>query len=194
MANKKTRPISREELELIIKTINTGFTTASGQRVQPNSRISTALLMEANLGLRVGDIVKLSLSSIIYEAGRYRLDIVEEKTKKSRTFTVPAEIYTFLQTYALERGIKPTAKLFDIEVRTVQNHLKLVCDHLGLSGVASHSFRKYFAMSIFNSNGFNAELVRTLLMHSTIAVTQHYLSVEPTEVTAALQKHIVLPV
>lgn len=191
MANKKTRPISREELELIIKTINTGFTTASGQRVLPNSRVSMALLVQANIGLRIGDIVKLSLSSIVYEAGRYRLDIVEEKTKKPRTFTIPAEIYTFLQTYALERGIRPTARLFDIQVRAIQNHLKLTCDHLGLSGVATHSFRKFFAMSIYNDSGYNVELVRTLLQHSTIAVTQHYLSVEPALVEQALQKHIV---
>lgn len=42
-------------------------------------------------------------------------------------------------------------------------------------------------------NDYNVELVRQLLQHSSVAVTQHYLSVEPKIVEQALQKHIVLP-
>lgn len=173
MANKKTRSISKSEFEKIIHTIKMGFTTIQGEKVKPNIRIATALVLEANLGLRVGDIVKLKLSDIIYESGRYHLDIAEEKTGKKRTFTIPNEIYTFIQSYALDRGITPKAKLFDISVRAVQNHLQLVCEYLGLAGVSTHSFRKLFAMSIYTENDFNVELVRTLLQHSSVAVTQH---------------------
>lgn len=193
MANKKTRAIDRAEFELIISTIQKGFTTSTGQRIRPNSRVAAALCCEANLGLRIGDIVKLKLSDIVYESGRYHLDIVEEKTKKKRTFTVPHEIYTYLQSYALEKGIKPKQRLFDITVRAVQSHLKMTCDYLGLENISSHSFRKFYAMSIYNDNDCNVELVRALLNHSSIAVTQHYLSVDTKLVEEALQKHIILP-
>lgn len=193
MANKKTRAIDKSEFELIISTIQRGFTTSTGQRIRPNSRVAAALCCEANLGLRIGDIVKLKLSDIVYESGRYHLDIIEEKTKKKRTFTVPNEVYTYLQTYALENGIKPKNRLFNLTVRAVQSHLKMTCDYLGLENISSHSFRKFFANSIYLQD-YNVEIVRTLLNHSSVAVTQHYLSVDTKQVEQALQKHIVLPV
>ncbi len=193
MANKRTRAIDKSEFELIISTIQQGFTTNTGQRIRPNQRVAAALCCEANLGLRIGDIVKLKLSDIIYESGRYHLDIVEEKTKKKRTFTVPHEIYTYLQSYALENGIKPKNRLFNINVRAIQSHLKLTADYLGLEDISTHSFRKFFANSIYLQD-YNVELVRELLQHSSVAVTQHYLSVDTKQVEQALQKHIVLPV
>lgn len=193
MPNKKTRAISESEFEQIIKTIQTGFVTAENKHIRPNPKIAMALIVEANLGLRIGDIVKLRLSDIIFEGGRYHLNIVEEKTKKARTFTVPAAFYTYLQTYALQMGYKPTMRLFDLSVRAVQSHLKMVCDYLNLEGISTHSFRKYFAVSVYTENDYNVELVRTLLQHSSTAITQHYLSVEPKLVEQALEKHIALP-
>lgn len=193
MANYKTRAITDNEFNLIIDTIRNGFTTTDGVRVEPNCKVAMALILQANIGLRIGDIVSLRLSDIVFEGGRYHLDIIEEKTKKARTFTVPTEVFTYLQTYALEQGISPKCKLFPIAVRTVQYHLNRACDYLGIVGVSTHSFRKYFAVSIYTENDYNVELVRTLLQHSSVAVTQHYLSVDSKTVENALQKHIVLP-
>ena len=65
MANFKTRAVSKEEFELIIKTISTGFALPDGRRVKPNERVATVLTLQANLGLRVGDVVKLRLSDIL---------------------------------------------------------------------------------------------------------------------------------
>lgn len=193
MANIKTRAIDRDEFELIIATIQQGFTTNAGQRVRPNTRISAALILQANLGLRIGDIVRLRLSDFIYESGRYRLQIREQKTGKERTTTVPNEIYIFLQKYALEHNlINPKSRLFSLTVRAIQSHLKLAADYLGLENISTHSFRKYFANSIYLQD-YNVELVRVLLNHSNVAVTQHYLSIDTKQVEQALLKHIVLP-
>ncbi|MCT4606204.1 MAG: tyrosine-type recombinase/integrase [Marinisporobacter sp.] len=193
MANIKTKVLTDEEFCLIIKTISIGLTTEDGKQIKPNNRIATALTLQANLGLRIGDIVNLRLSDIIRSGNRYELNIQEQKTGKIRDFTVPAEIYTYLQTYALENSIKPNQRLFSITVRQIQKHLKSVTEYLGLEKISTHSFRKYFAISIYNDNNYNVELVRQLLQHSTVAVTQHYLSVQPREVEQALQRHIKLP-
>ena len=193
MANKKTRAVDKEEFEKIIGTIRTGFVLPGGDRVRPNERIAVALTLQANLGLRIGDIVHLKLADILFEGGRYHLDIVEQKTGKARNFTVPAEVYIYLQNYTIQQGLKSTQKLFPLTVRAVQLHLQKVCRYLGITGVSTHSFRKFFAVSIYTANDYNVELVRTLLQHSSVAVTQHYLSVEPKIVEQALQKHIVLP-
>ena len=111
--NKKTRALSKEEYEKIIETIQYGF-IYNGIKVQPNPRIATAFVVQANTGLRIGDLLNLRLKDIVKESGRYHFNIKEEKTKKPRTFTIAPEVYTYLQSYALENGIKPTAKLFDI--------------------------------------------------------------------------------
>ena len=193
MANKRTRAISKDEFEKIIEVIRTGFILPNGDRVRPNEKIATALTLQANLGLRIGDVVHLKLSDIVFEGGRYHLNITEQKTGKPRTFTVPAEFYIYLQNFAIQQGLKPTQKLFPLTVRAVQLHLQKVCNYLGITGVGTHSFRKFFAVSIYMENDYNVELVRQLLQHSSVAVTQHYLSVEPKIVEQALQKHIVLP-
>lgn len=191
--NYKTKALTEEQYYLIIKTIKEGFVTADNRQIYSNERISVLLTLQANLGLRIGDIVNLRLSDIVRDGNRYRLDIVEQKTQKSRMFTVPNEIFTFLQSYALEQGVKANQRLFDLTVRAVQKHLQAVCEYLNLSGVSTHSFRKFFAMSIYVNNNFNVELVRTLLQHSSIAVTQHYLSVQPELVEKALAQYIKLP-
>lgn len=193
MANIKTRALTEEEFSLIIKTIQEGLITVDGRQIKPNIRIATALVIQANLGLRIGDIVNLKLSDIVKDGNRYRLNIKEQKTDKIREFTVPTEIYTYLQSYALENSIKPNQRLFSITVRQIQKHLKIVTEYLGLENISTHSFRKFFAVSIYNNNNFNVELVRQLLQHSSVAVTQHYLSVQPELVEKALQKHIKLP-
>ena len=59
--NKKTRALTEEQYRKIITTINEGFVTAAGERVKPNSRIATALTLEANLGLRISDILHLTI-------------------------------------------------------------------------------------------------------------------------------------
>lgn len=194
MANIKTRALTEGEYSLITQTIQEGFKTIDNRQIKSNTRIATALVVQANLGLRIGDIVNLKLSDIVKDANRYRLNIIEQKTNKVREFTVPNEVYTYLQSYALENNIKPNQRLFSITVRQIQKHLKIVTEHLRLESIGTHSFRKFFAVSIYNENNFNVELVRQLLQHSTVAVTQKYLSVQPEVVEKALQNHIKLPI
>lgn len=193
MANKKTRALTDDEFAQIIQTIQRGYITADGKKIKPNIRVSVALTLQANLGLRIGDIINLKLSDIVKDGNRYRLDITEQKTGKKREFTVPNEIYTYLQSYALENSIRPNQKLFPITVRQVQKHLQITAAYLNLENVGTHSFRKFFAVSVYNNNNYNVELVRTLLNHSNVTVTQRYLSIENRLVELALQNHIMLP-
>ena len=194
MANFKTRAVTADEFRSIVTTIRNGFTTVSGVRVRPAPVVAAVVLAQGNLGLRVGDICcKLKLSDFVYESGRYRFgSFVEEKTKKVRTLPISSEFYTYLQTYALENGIRPNEPLFPVSVRSVQHHLKQVCDYLQITGVSSHSMRKFLATSLYSQTK-DPELVRSVLLHSSIQVTQNYLSIEPEAVGQALQNHFVLP-
>lgn len=192
MANKKTIAVTQQEYQQIIKVIQNGFENSDGTRFRPNPRLAAILVLEANLGLRIGDLLNLKQQDIIRDGNRYRLDIREQKTGKTRTFTVPEEILQYIQDYARKQQIEKDERLFDMTPRAVQKQLKLAADHLGLSGISTHSFRKYFATSIYLENGYNIELVRTLLQHSSTAITQKYIGIQQKEVEEALRKHVKL--
>lgn len=102
--NKKTRAIDEETYKKIIATIRYGF-SMNGVCYKPNDRIATILVLEYNLGLRVGDILQLKVDSFVKDSSRYRLDIYEQKTGKYRNFTVPVEIYNYVRDYAYEHNI-----------------------------------------------------------------------------------------
>lgn len=107
------------------------------------------MVLEYNLGLRVGDILQLKVDSFVKDGGRYRLDMYEQKTGKYRNFTVSNEVYQFILDYAYKKNISSKVKLFPITERAVLKHLKAVCSYLGLDGVGSHSFRKGFATNVY---------------------------------------------
>lgn len=188
--NKKTVALTEEQYKTIISTIRAGVIMENGSVINPNERIATALTLEANLGLRISDILQLRLSAIIRDGDRYRLNIVEQKTQKKREFTVPTDIYVYIQKYALDNNISPSAKLFDISDRAVNKHLKAICDYLGYTGIGSHSFRKYFATCIYTNNNYDINLVRVLLQHSSTTTTQRYIGLQEKHIEEALQNHI----
>lgn len=189
--NKRTRAIDEETYKRIISTIQKGF-AYQGVMHKPNERIATVLQLEYNLGLRVCDILNLTMNSFVKDGGRYRLDIHEQKTIKYRNFTVPVAIYGFIRDYAYENNINPKARLFPITERAVLKHLKVTCDFLGLEGIGSHSFRKAYATNIYVNNHYNIELVRVLLQHSSSVVTQRYIGIGSKELEDAIEKNISL--
>lgn len=185
--NKRTRALTTEEYTTIIETMRKGFCG-----LRPNDRIATALVLEGNLGLRISDILSLRLSDIIQDGGRYRLDIVEQKTQKRRTFTVPLVIYQYIENYCLRNGINRNDRIFPFTERIVQKTIKTVCDYLGYEGISSHSFRKWYASEIYKNNGYDIALVQKLLQHSSAATTQRYIGIEPQKVEEAILNHISL--
>ena len=190
--NKRTRALSIEEYELIIRTIRTGF-RHNDIEFKPNIRIATILIMQANLGIRIGDLLKLRPRDIIKEGKRYRLNIIEEKTGKSRTFTVPIEVCEHLISYYKTYKIKRNERIFNISERAIQKHLKNVCKYLRLNGVSTHSFRKFFATNIYLNNNYDIVLVQKLLQHSNINITQRYIGLGDSKLEFALNNHIYLP-
>ena len=157
---------------------------------RPNLRVAAVLTAEANLGMRVGDILKMKLSDIIKDGGRYRLNIIEEKTGKRRTFSVPVSLYSFFCDYAKQAGIGKDDRLFPITERAVQKHLKSVCDYLGYENISTHSFRKWYATDIYNASGHDIILVQHLLQHSSPVTTRRYIGMSEEKVEAAIQNHV----
>lgn len=183
--NKRTKALTTEQYTEIIQTMKEGFCGC-----RPNERIATALVLEGNLGLRISDILKLRLCDIVRDGSRFRLDIVEQKTGKHRTFSVPMVIQQYIENYCLRNGILRTDIIFPITERAVQKQLSFVCDYLGYEGIGSHSFRKWYATEIYRNNGYNIALVQQLLQHSSTAVTQRYIGIQQKEIETAIENHL----
>lgn len=190
--NKRTKALDKEQYNLIIATIRNGFTYDNGKEFKPNNRLATLLVVQANLGVRISDILKLTLSDIVKESGRYRLDIVEQKTEKVRDFTIPNGLYDFLVQYAKDNNIGQQARLFPICERAVQKQLKIASEYLGIQGISTHSFRKFYATEMYLNNDYDIELVRHLLQHSSSAVTQRYIGMSEKRVETAINNHLCL--
>ena len=156
---------------------------------RPNDRVATALVLEGNLGLRISDIVKLRPCDIVNDGGRFRLSIVEQKTGKERVFTVPLVIQQYIENYCLRHGIGRADLIFPITTREVQKVLARVCEYLGYEGISTHSFRKWYATEIYKNNGYDIALVQRLLQHSSAAVTQRYIGIEPQRIEKAIEGH-----
>lgn len=189
--NKRCVALTDEQYQRCIELLRNGFVLPTGG-VKGNPRIAAIGVLQATLGLRVGDILHLTLDSFVRDGDRYKLDIVEQKTGKLRNFTVPLEVYSFVQEYALQNKISSKAKLFDISDRQVERHLNKVFEKMELSpkSYGSHSFRKYFATKVYLENDCNIELVRVLLQHASVAVTQRYIGISQKTVEDALAKTI----
>lgn len=188
--NKTTVALSKEDYTNIIQTIKTGFvyqgSDGKQHKFRANNQLATIFQLQAVAGLRIGDILKLKLSDLVKDGNRRRFDVVEEKTGKKRTFTIPSDVYLFLRDYADDNKIGKRENLFNIGERAAQKQLKIVADYLGLEGISTHSFRKTFASNVYEDSGYNVELVRQLLQHSSTVTTQRYLGVGSKQVEEAL--------
>lgn len=189
--NKRTRALDKETYIKIITTIKQGF-LHEGVRHKPNVRIATILVLEYNLGIRISDVLLLTMNSFVKDGDRYRLDIYEKKTGKFRNFTIPAEVYQYVRDYAYQNSIGQKVHLFPITERAVLKHLKATADFLGIEGVGTHSFRKGYATNIYINNNYNIELVRALLNHSSCVVSQRYIGIGTKELENAIQKNVCL--
>lgn len=195
--NKKTVALSAEDYREIITAIQNGFQyeqDGKQKKFRANIQLATILQLEANTGMRIGDILNMTMASIKKDGSRHRLDIIEQKTGKARQFTVPTDVYLFLSEYAMNNDIGKDDFLFTvgsskrkITERAIQKQLKIVCDYLGIESVSTHSFRKTFATTAYTDSNYNIELVRQLLQHSSTSTTQRYIGIGTKQIEEALQ-------
>lgn len=178
------RPIEFEEYVQVMNLICKGFKYNEDNKektFRPNSKLFLALTLQSSLGLRIGDV--LSLTPNNFRLGK--LIIQEDKTDKFQNREINEEVNNLIKDYIIEKGIKSNDKIFTISVRAVQKQLKIVCDYLGLNNISTHSFRKMYAVHVYESNNNNIQLLKELLNHSTIATTQRYIRVMQKEINKA---------
>lgn len=188
MGRYTTRTIEEAEYRKIILLLRTGY-EYNRVKHRPNDQIATILVLQANLGCRINDIMALTTESIIKDGSIHRLNITEQKTGKKRYFIVPQPIVDFIEDYKRCNGIKE-GKLFDIKAPAVWKQLRAVTGYIGIDNVSCHSFRKKFACDLYARSDHDIELVRAALQHSSTIITQAYIKRSDAQVEKALLENI----
>lgn len=179
-----TRPLEVQEYQEIINLMIEGFNyvvEGKHKTFRPNHRIALALQLQASLGLRIGDVLALRLRN--FKNGK--LEIKEDKTDKLQYRDIDTGITNAIYQFVLDNGIKKDDKLFNIGIRAVQKQLKIVVDHIGLDNISTHSFRKLYAVTVYENNNNNIDLLKELLNHTSIATTERYIRVSQQAINKA---------
>lgn len=187
MGRYVTKALNNSQYREIIETVREGYTDYDGVKHRPNIQLATILILEANLGCRIGDILNLTTDSIILDGSIYKLNITEQKTGKKRCFIVPKPIKAFIDDYIRNANIY-RGPLFDITAQAVWKQLRAVTGYLGLDDVSSHSFRKYAANALYETTGHDIEAVCEFLNHSSTAVTRAYIKRSDAQLESAIEK------
>lgn len=173
MGRYTTRSLEESEYRKIILLMRTGY-EYNNIKHRPNDQIATILVLQANLGCRINDIMSLTTDSIIKDGNIHRLNITEQKTGKKRYFIVPQPIVDFIEDYKRCCGIKE-GKLFDIKAPAVWKQLRAVTGYLGLDNISAHSFRKKFACDLYARTNHDIMTVCQALQHASTATTMTYI-------------------
>lgn len=177
-----TRPLESDEYIKVIETMMEGgfkYPALNSRKepverlFKPNIQVAMILQLQASLGLRIGDVLNLTVGS--FRNGR--LEIRERKTDKLQYREIHSGVHNAVLEYAVTRRVDKEEKLFRIGVRSVQKQLKIVTDYLGLENISTHSFRKLYAVQVYENNDRDIYLLKELLNHASIATTQRYIRV-----------------
>lgn len=178
----KTRALKFDELEIIFLFIKSGV-RRNGIKVRANAQVHLICLIQLNTGLRIGDVLSLKVSDFVDG----KLSIKEQKTGKIQNRKINYEVVKIVEAYCRKRFLSRNDNIFDISSRWVQKILKKIAICASIEGLSTHSFRKTYAHIQYTNNKFNIELVRRLLNHSSIAVTQKYLGITDNDVNVAFE-------
>ena len=161
-----------------------------------NKRDYMLFVVGINVGLRVGDLLRLKISDVMEANGQFKDKIVidEEKTDKTRYFKLndsakeSIEIYLkSLKSYDMDDYLFKSRKGNEpLRVDSTHKIVKNTLRDLNIKGnFGTHSLRKTWAFHTYMNNSSNPRILATLqkaLNHSSQDVTLRYIGIEQEEI------------
>lgn len=116
---RAARPLEYDEYMTIITLCQKGFTYKDEYGVKhifrPNKQLAMTFMLQANLGLRISDVLKLKPSTFKND----KLEVIEKKTGKLQYRTINRNLKELIYEYALENNIKSNDYLIKVKVRAI---------------------------------------------------------------------------
>ena len=167
----KVYPIRNKEklnkIELILKATN--------------KRNYLLFVLGTNTGLRISDILKLTIQDV---KGQF-INITEQKTQKKNTIKINKKLKEAIKEFLNSlNGYNDDIVLFSsrigvnrpISIRRAQQIIKDIAIKVGIAeNINTHSLRKSFAYNVYKLSNNNIGLVMELLNHSKEIITLKYL-------------------
>lgn len=146
-------------------------------------------------GLRISDILPLQVKDVQGD----RIQIVEMKTRKAKSFPINKELRRALDRYIKHNELKSYDYLFKSRKKKRANgvrrqHIgrvaayqifKDAAEYVGLENIGTHSMRKTFGYHFYNQTGDVVKLMK-LFNHATPEITLAYIGFTQDELDEAM--------
>ena len=156
-----------------------------------NKRNYCIFVVGINVGLRAGDLLSLRICDVTDDNRIFNeVSITEQKTGKSRTFTLNKSAKDSIQLYLntlpavdLDGWLFPSRKGGHIGVRPLHHIIKTTLKELGIKGnYGTHTLRKTMAFHRYQNN-VPIETLQKMLNHSSSAITLRYIGITKEVIT-----------
>ena len=150
-----------------------------------NPKYSLLFKFGLNTGLRISDILPLTVRDIYSENGKFReyLVLVEMKTKKEKKIKLNNALRNTIEPYVKENHLIGTDYLFPSRkggyIGRIQAYrvLKEAAELFGIENFGTHSLRKTQGYWTYNMSKYNIGLIMDTFNHSSPRITLRYIGV-----------------
>lgn len=156
---------------------------------QENLRDYCLFVLGINSGLRISDLLSLTISDV-YEKNKAkdRIRLREKKTNKFKDFPISDNAKNAIKEYLKSRPIKENEPLFlsrkNKGFLLRQQAYRILNDVARLVGIkdkiGTHTLRKTFGYHAYN-NGYDITLIQKLFNHSSPGITLRYIGITQDE-------------
>ena len=153
-----------------------------------------------NLGLRIGDLLRLQVKDLYNKDGsiKDRFEIVEQKTGKRNVVRVNSEVKKALEILKEKSSLvnepdnyiiyNSKDKSKSISRTQAYRRIKKWCGDVGLTNkIGTHTLRKTWGYHAHQS-GISIEVIQAKYMHNSTSTTRDYLGIEQKDVSEAYEK------
>ncbi|TKC83431.1 site-specific integrase [Trinickia terrae] len=183
-ADTRVRWVTRKEADLLIEA-------ASEFARRPHLRNFIRLALHT--GCRKNELLKLEWTRVDFERSLIQLEPEHTKNNKRRALPLNAEAISALhdQRVWLAENVPGARWVFSVEtgarITTIQKGFESACRRAGINDFRIHDLRHTFASWLVMS-GESLYVVRDLLGHSSVTVTERYAHLSPHQGRAAVQR------
>lgn len=169
------------------------------KHISNNTRDLLLFCLSINNGLRMSDILHLTVNDVCNLKVGEMVTIKEKKTGKNNVLCLNKSVHKILRQYIDERRPDGNEYLFiskkgtnrPLTVSTVGSMIKSWCKDLHIVGnYSSHSLRKTWGFHQRTKYGVGMELLMKRFNHSSMSVTLRYVGIQDKDVNDLLLNEI----
>ena len=181
MTNNTVQPIKdKQKIETLKKVLKAN-----------NARDHCLFVLGINSGLRISDLLSLTVADVLDEDGKIcdRMSVKEKKTGKRKEFPISSAVKKAINDYLRTRDWERIEPLFLSRKRKNGGFLtreraywilRNAAREIGLKRVGTHTMRKTFGYFAYKK-GVGIEVIQKLLNHSSPRVTLAYIGITQEE-------------